>query len=248
MVIALSSLSPLSTALGETIVYDNTTNYAAQEYLILAAPAEGNPYFFGNTITLVGVDNVVTGIDLVMRLSGVAPATFDGHVLLFTSQPPDGRPGTLIWDSGLVSKMIEAGAPALIHWDVPNVTVPNSFVWLVRLLNRAGNTSDLGLSQYYPPTVGSVLFGAWRSSTGTQPWLFGSNVTPFGARVTAADPIPTASQWGLMVMSLLLILAAIALIRRRCAVLTVDASSKAHWIWALLVCAGGGTGRCPKHS
>lgn len=199
-------------AVAQTVVYDNTTTYAGTELL-------GSGATIGTEVTLAGTARAVTGIEVYLRLDGDGSATFDAEVALFRNNFSFGgldRPGTVLWRSSRVPLGIDGGAPVSFHFDVPHVTVPDTFTWTIWRTNQQGSTASLGLSLFGPPTIGSVRPGFWIPVGGPQMWdVIFTDQPPVGARIMAVPPIPTVSQWGLLLTGLALLAMGTAVIRRR---------------------------------
>jgi hypothetical protein len=177
-------LAPLATA---AIVFDNTTSYTGLTNTLMQQ-GEMASTEHGNRITLAGGERIVSGFVFYLRVLGAGPCTFQYQVRFRRNDGPEGRPGTLLWDSGVRPAVIDSGAPLGYSVAVPGVVVPSSFTWTVEVSNRQLNMSPMGPAEYNPPSVGSAPFGYWRRM-GPLPedWAFiGLTEPPFGARVTAS--------------------------------------------------------------
>ena len=212
MLAGLTCLLLVGPAAAQTVVYDNTTTYTGVDFPL------GN-LLLGSEVTLAGTARVVTGIHVFLRLDGDGPATFEVRITFLKNDLNVGgenRPGTLLWDSGRVPQMIDSGTPVSFHFAVPNVLVPDRFTWTIDLRNQQGNVGLLGPSEFNPPTIGSARAGFWEIVGGPQEWdLFNFDEAPFGARITAVGPVPTVSEWGVIVLALLLLAAGTIACRRR---------------------------------
>jgi hypothetical protein len=135
----------------------------------------------GDRITLAGRERAATRMDVMMRIGNSGVATFNAQLRLYNNDGPSGSPGSLIWDSGPVPKLIDSGADLAISFNIPTVLVPDSFTWTLQVTDRTGNQQTLSLSHYDPPTAGSVADGYWSRNGGA--WVFTPGHHPFGARV-----------------------------------------------------------------
>lgn len=188
--LALSALGAVAHTAAAATVYDNTTTYANTENTLLAA-GEVESRQHGNEVTLAGTERAVTSITTVIRIYGAGVATFDIRFRFYRNDGPDGQPGTLLWESALIHRLIDSGAPFQYTFDVPSVLVPDTFTWTVQISNRQGNMARMGPSEYNPPTVGSAPFGFWRLNE-SEMWEYtGLDEPPFGAR-TLAEATPVA--------------------------------------------------------
>lgn len=192
----------LSTStLGQTVVYDNTTNDTGVEFTV-------NLDEIGDEITLAGTGRVVTRFEILLGLEPDAEGMLFAEVKFYTNDGQfGGSPGTLLWQSGFAQYTIDPMNPEFIEFNVPKVQVPDTFIWI--LSGGGENSTLLRRPEFYPPTVGSARFGHWYVSLGPIPWLFIFDRSPFAARVTVEGgsdiPIPTLSKWGMIVMVLLLL-------------------------------------------
>ena len=188
----------------DSVVYDNTATYlgtAVQAYLK-----------DGNEVTLIGSGGVITGVDIAVEIAGETPVAVQAILKLYANDGPnDGSPGTLFWGSGFTNHEIEFGGPNFIHFAVPRVLVPSTFTWTAQLYGDSG--TQVSFSQFYPPVVGSVRYGYWRTTFGP-PWVFIEGVPPFGAKITADPDIPAVSHWSAIILMLALACASTAVIIR----------------------------------
>lgn len=202
---------------GEHIVYNNTTNFTGSE-LDLWPFVNIIDHEVGNEVTLSGIRRAVTHFRFAMRLRAEEPIEFQ-VIIRFRDLNGNGFPGALLWESDLLTLNIAPGNPAFYDLTVPSVVVPNTFIWFVSIVNAPLTIENLGPAFYSPPTVGTAAWGLWRPSLGPSPWVLGDADAPFGARITAEldanAPIPAASQWGLLVMGLMITIAATLILRNR---------------------------------
>jgi len=171
---------PLATA---AVVYDNTTTYQSIENELLPAgqTASGE---HGNQVQLAGTERYVSSLMYKLRIAGAGVASFNIVFRFYANDGADGRPGTMLWESPPVFRVIDSGAPITYTQTVPSVLVPDSFTWTVQVSNRQGNMARMGPSEYHPPTVGSATAGVWQRN-GNDWELVALQEPPFGARVSA---------------------------------------------------------------
>jgi len=178
----------LSTALcSAAVVYNNTTTSLNQINPLLAQ-GQVNSLEHGNQITLAGHERIVTSFNMRMRVTGAGACTFQMRVRFMANDGPGGAPGTQLWNSGYMPRVIDSGADFTYSLPVPNVRVPLTFTWSVQVIDRAVNMAPMGPAEYSPPTVGSAMLGYWRNSGLPIPdWtLVNAGVEPpFSATVNA---------------------------------------------------------------
>ena len=175
--ISYIAVAVATAAQGQTVVYDNSTNYLGTEHPIFVQ--------LGNEITLAGNERIITSISLGVRPVEDAPATFNARVTFTMNDGHFGNsPGTFLWASDVHAFTIDGDAPTFIEFDVPNVRVPDTFIWI---LTKSGSPVDP--ANFYPPEVGSARRGYWAASSGPTPWFWREVDGPFGARVTAAPEV-----------------------------------------------------------
>ncbi|HWN83196.1 MAG TPA: T9SS type A sorting domain-containing protein [Candidatus Udaeobacter sp.] len=171
------------------VVYDNTTTYQSTENELLPAGqiASGE---HGNQVQLTGTERFVSSLTYKLRIAGAGAASFNIRIRFYANDGVDGRPGTVLWESPVLTRVIDSGAPLTYTQPIPSVLVPDTFTWTVQVSNRQGNMARMGPSEYHPPTVGSATPGFWQR-IGNDWQLIGLEEPPFGARVSA-DAIATA--------------------------------------------------------
>ena len=146
------------TTASAAVVFDNTLN---------VQPGFGAQITreYGDEIALAGTDRYVT--DLVFRYSGdfspVVPAAQavvriyanDGLSAL-PGQDTAPRPGTLLWESSILS--LAPGEQTVVL--APNVLVPDTITWSIQFLGLSGTEGDrAALSLADAPTIGGELLG-----------------------------------------------------------------------------------------
>ena len=168
----------------EPVVYDNTETYAGTS---VHAPNID----VGSEISLAGTERVVRGLTIVVEADATGPVAFTARLSVYVNDGEfEGSPGTLLWQSAYLPQQIEPGAPRTIHFAVPGVLVPDTLIWIVRFVDWE---TPIDVSQFYPPSVGSVRLGLWVSSTGPTPWDTPWWSTPGWAGSTPIGPGSWAS-------------------------------------------------------
>jgi hypothetical protein len=130
----------------------------------------------GETIVL-SAPTTVSELAIGLTAQGVA-GTADVRARIYANDGPNGRPGTMLWDSGIEPNRATPAGEELIVFPVPNVAVPATFTWTLWTANAVPNVT--GLPVYGPPTVGATDSG-WFGSPGN--WV--SLPYDYMARVTA---------------------------------------------------------------
>ncbi len=207
-----------SAGIGEaSVIYDNTVNFTGQSHRLIGAGQVFADFPIGNEVTPGGTDRFITGVDILLLLTGAASGTFEFTIAIYR-QTPLSQDG---WGTGgFFTQTITGGSPAILHVDVPFFQVGDRFTWVIEARRANPDPSELSLLEFGPPVVGSAPPGFWFVSPGLGTWVYGGNNQPFSVRVTAAEappqaPIPTVSEWGIGALSLLFTTAATLILRSR---------------------------------
>lgn len=179
VVSSLLSLAMPPVVNADTIIYDNTVNFRG-------AIISGREAEWGDGATLAATDRVVTRISLMIHAVD-GDHSSDVRVRLFEGGD-DGLnlPGAMLWESELFEQMNILEGSNLYDFDIPNVTVPDSLTWTLKLSNVGGSKGTVGPRFMDPPVVGSSQEHFWqRTAQGT--WFRGfAHLYPnFGARIEA---------------------------------------------------------------
>ncbi len=145
------------------IVYNNTTTSLNQINQLLGQ-GQINSLEHGNQITLAGHQRMVNTFAMRMRVNAPGACTFQMRLRLLANDGPGGTPGTELWNSGYMPRVIDSGFDMTYTMMVPNVRVPQTFTWSVQVIERSLNMGPMGPAEYSPPTVGSAVLGYWRNS------------------------------------------------------------------------------------
>jgi hypothetical protein len=134
-------------------------------------------YRLSNALALAGTSRTMTQFSAWVAAGSNSTFTFQ----FYRPDGPGGSPGSLIWESPV--QTFSYTAPLIndkvFTINVPNVEIPNSFIYTVNTLTGTNN----GLIRTGPPTVGAVN-GVWEYQQATSTWNQ-TNDSSFGARVTA---------------------------------------------------------------
>jgi hypothetical protein len=175
----------------EEVVYDSIRDN------LFYGQGLGNSDEVGETIYLSGTARIVTTFDVAIGANTSPPF----KLKFYNPDGPNSSPGSLIWESPSRNYPLDPGAfnRKILTFNVPNVEVPDSFVWTIELLDRSQGNVVIGTIEnnrppirppIRPPLVGQAgVLWEERPSTG-----FFTTFTLFdlGARVTAV-PEPTAA-------------------------------------------------------
>jgi hypothetical protein len=135
----------VGTSAGDAIVYDNLAT--SQDGSV--APGEGVQA--GDQVTLGGTARELTQLDILYTTGGIATADLQARI--YANDGSDGKPGTLLWDSGVLDDVLFSEGDNVVVFQIPNVTVPDTITWAVTEYNVIGPA--LNLRFYDPPTIGS---------------------------------------------------------------------------------------------
>jgi hypothetical protein len=186
-----------------SVVYDNSTTPVASNPLI-ADPYCPNGFWrfnvfaanelMGDQIKLAGTDREIVEFHLI--LSSTQPTSLPVLTLAFYSK--GGTTDAPLWTGSLTNVAVDGLTEVIFQ--VPNVVVPTSFVWL------AGADSELaGLAVFNPPTVGSSGDYYWDLDNTGHWWgcyFEGDPVANFGATIIA---VPEPATLGLLSIGCLLL-------------------------------------------
>jgi len=169
----------------QSIVYDNTTTSLNENFPLLPE-WEVNSAEAGDEIWLGGVDRQVTELRLIFNYRGTIPGSFDALIRFREYDEAFQGPGAAFYESPLTQVQTTAGLHELT-FAIPNVVVPDHFIWTIQAFNRQGSVGELGMAYFNPPTVGSS--GDWLWQRGGNEWTaYSWGADPyanFGARLTA---------------------------------------------------------------
>ena len=116
------------------------------------------------------------------------PGIADFQARLYSNDGVSGQPGTMLWQSPVLTDIQLSGGVQLIPIDVPEIRVPDSFTWTLQVLDSSPGAA-VGLVNAGPPLVGVSPSYDWLGGAGGWTRLQYSN---WMARVEAV-PEPSSS-------------------------------------------------------
>jgi hypothetical protein len=223
LILGMMALSPIS-AFSLSTVYDDTVTDAGGS--VGTGPLTTPPLALGDQITLGGTDRFVIKFTF-----GYQQPTPDGvtgpdkaEVSFYLNDGPNGDPGTLFYRSGQFSIDTTGGDHTYTLNNVL-VLVPDTFTWIVEFFPPAGSANEARLLVYNPPSIGSSDPQFYWQHWGPTGWLKGAPVGTnpkwnLYAKVEA-DPVskpvpaPTMTEWGIIVLVILLGIGSIYYLRKK---------------------------------
>lgn len=186
----LLALGLAGVAPAQSIVYDNTTTSLNENFPLLPE-WEVNSAEAGDEIWLGGTDREVTELKLIFNYRGTIPGTFNALIRFREFDESFQGPGAAFYESPLTQVQTTTGLHELT-FAIPNVIVPDHFIWTIQAFDRQGSEGELGMAYFNPPTVGSSEDWLWQR--GGNEWTAyswgGEPYANFGAQITAV-PEPT---------------------------------------------------------
>ena len=164
------------------IVYDNTATDLSQQYF-----PTPNTLEFGDQISLVGSDRVLSQFNFYYFLSGTA--TGQSATVRMYANSGTNPPTSAFYASDPIPLAAGFNNQQITFNLASNlVTVPNSFTWTVQFSGLTAG-QNAGLLLYGPPNQGSSFNDFWQKD-GTGTWGLmqingGATLADFAARVTA---------------------------------------------------------------
>ena len=168
------------------VLYDNTTNPTGVTFC-------WGGFAIGNEVVLAGADCAVT--ELLIGCYTAEPQYVDFRAQIYANDGPDGKPGTLLWDSGWVARWVPVGFPQqLISFPVPDVAVPDRITFTLEYLTQI----IVIFERSEPPTIGEWIRCWWHVD---EQWIIPmeEDTSIFMARVIAQSCGPSAverTSWG----------------------------------------------------
>jgi len=187
LVFGLAALSALTTfGLAQSVVYDNTTN-SLNNSMPLVPWWMNESVEAGDEIWLAGTDRQAVELKVLFNYRGTIPGTFDARIRFRPYDPGALAPGEAFYDSGIVTGLTTLEGINEYTFALPNVVVPDRFVWTVQAYNRQGSVGEFGPAYYNPATVGFSDDYFWQE--GGNEWTAyswgGDPYANFAARLTA---------------------------------------------------------------
>jgi hypothetical protein len=141
----------------------------------------------GDEIWLGGTARTIVQMKMIFNYRGTEPGTFDARIRFRNLDDITNEPSDIFYESELMTLPSVGGLNEYVI-DIPDVVVPDHFVWTVQAYNRQGSVGELGPAYYNPATVGYSDDFFWLSDMGSQ-WIAynwgGDPYANFGAQFTA---------------------------------------------------------------
>lgn len=170
----------------QVAVYDNSTNYLNNNMPLLPAWRDDSAEA-GDEIWLYGPERETVDMKLYFVYRGDIPGTVDLHLRFRYMDDIAGHPGDVFYDDAIKTVDTLHGMN-VYDFQLPNVVVPDHFVWTVEATNRQGSVGELGPAYFNPATVGFSDDWFWQSDMGSEwiPYSWGGDpYANFGATLTA---------------------------------------------------------------
>lgn len=188
-------------AFAQQVVYDNTSTDTGVTMPLLPEWRDDSAEA-GDEVWLTDDGLTATGITLFFNYLGTQPGTIDLQLRFRYVDELTETPGDAFYDSGVMPGIVTLGGRNEYTFLLPDVLVPQRFVWTVQAYNRQGSVGELGPAYYSPPTVGFSDDFFWLSDMGS-PWTpyswGGEPPANFAARVTA---VPEPATLGVFALAL----------------------------------------------
>lgn len=154
--VVLTLLLAMISATNAAVVYDNSSDYLGVH--------AGTAQQLGDEITLAGTERTVIELHIGVNLQGYS-GTADFQAWIYANDGPEGSPGTMLWASEVMEAVPLSGENEFIVFDVPNITVPDTFTWTQQ--NRNATPVAVGIPLYDPPSIGWSEVHSWFGSPGS---------------------------------------------------------------------------------
>jgi hypothetical protein len=180
--------------LAQQVVYDNTANSLDNNFPLLPEWRDDSAEA-GDDIWIVGSAREVVELKLLFFYRGTEPGTIDLQVRFRDVDENTQTPIGAFYETGIVQDLPTVAGINEYTFAIPNVTVPDHFVWTVQAYDRQGSVGELGPAYYNPATVGFSDDFFWLSDMGSEWTAYswgGDPYANFGARLTAV-PEPASA-------------------------------------------------------
>jgi hypothetical protein len=175
------------------LIFDNTTRFLG--------PINFTALPIGDEVQVSGTGSKVTDLQIGVNQQKIA-GTANLQAFLYANDGAGGIPGSLLWQSALMTNVALTGGNDLIDFAVPSIAVPTTFTWAIQISNTQPVAA--GVPSFNPPSVGSVLHG-WFGGPGKWTNLDGERVDAhFMARIQATTAIPEPSTFVAVCLTLLI--------------------------------------------
>jgi hypothetical protein len=153
--LAITVVAGFNMVASADIIYDNTANWLGG-YSFTALEN-------GEQVSAAGTARWVTDLTIGISHQNVAGGTAQLVARLYANDGTGGVPGTLLWQSSLVTEALSGGVQ-LVSFNVPDVLVPDTFTWTLQVLTNT--TPAVGLIDGGTPTIGASPNYNWAGHPG----------------------------------------------------------------------------------
>ncbi len=176
-----------SVAFAQQVVYDNTTNSLGTNMPLLPEWRDDSAEA-GDDIWLGGTQREIVELKLLFFYRGTEPGTIDLQVRFRNLDELSQIPVDAFYDSDVIPDVPTIAGMNEYTFAIPNIVVPDHFVWTVQAYNRQGSVGELGPAYYNPATIGFSDDFFWLSDMGSEwtPYSWGGQpYANFAAQLTA---------------------------------------------------------------
>jgi hypothetical protein len=190
----LATAALQATASADVIIFDNSSGSGG------GITTTSSPQLGGELTAAPGTPRTVTELDLGFTSQNL-PATFDVRAFLYANDGSGGSPGTLLWQSAVMSGVHITSANLLIPFSVPSVVVPDTFTFAAAITNSSpivGFVPAKGATTgtFDQAFVGSP--GSWQALPSQ--FEVEARVTSAGQPVGPAQTVPEPSSLALLAL------------------------------------------------
>jgi hypothetical protein len=146
----------------------------------------GSPQLGAEVTAAPGTARAVTELDMGFTSQGIS-LTANLQAFLYANDGPGGAPGTLLWQSAVMSGVAINSTNLLVAFSVPSVVVPDTFTFTAAITNTSGVVG-------YVPASGATtgtFDQAWVGSPGAFSML-SSSFEVEGRVITSPVPEPSS--------------------------------------------------------
>lgn len=191
LIVALTLVATAGVVTAQEVIYDNTTTFLNNNMPLLPEWRNDSAEA-GDDIWLGGTNRQVTELKILFWYRGTVPGTFDAKIRFRALDEFTQLPSTAFYESDMILGLPTVHGMNEYTFAIPNVNVPDHFVWTVQAYNRQGSVGELGPAYFNPATVGFSDDFFWLSDMGSEwtPYSWGGDpYANFAARITAV-PVP----------------------------------------------------------
>jgi PEP-CTERM motif len=184
------SLAAAGGARAGVIIFDNSSGSGG------GITTTSSPQLGGEVTDTSGTPRTVTELDLGFTSQGLA-ATVNLQAFLYANDGSGGSPGTLLWQSVVMSGVNIDSANSLIAFDVPSVVVPGTFTFAAAITNSSPIVGEVPANG---ATTGTFVQG-WDGRPGSWqalPVQFEVEARVIGPAQLAPTPVPEPSSLALL--------------------------------------------------